>query len=78
MEKVQGVNILVNKAQLENYYTTWRKITDRECSVGVMVFNSNFQQFFSYIVAICFIGGGFQTSRRIPLTCRKSKTNFIT
>jgi hypothetical protein len=31
--------------------------------------------YFSYIVAISFIGGG---NRRKPLTCRKSLTNFIT
>jgi hypothetical protein len=32
-------------------------------------------QYFSYIVAVSFIGGG---KRRKPLTCRKSLTNFIT
>jgi hypothetical protein len=34
-----------------------------------------FQQYFSYIVAVSFIGGG---NRRKPPTCRKSLTNFIT
>jgi hypothetical protein len=33
-----------------------------------------FQQYFSYIVAVSFIGGG---KRRKPLACRKSPTNFI-
>jgi len=28
--------------------------------------------FFSYIVAVSFIGGGNQSIRRKPLTCRKS------
>jgi hypothetical protein len=37
-----------------------------------------FQQYFSYIVAVGFIGGGNQSIRRKPLTCRKSLTNFIT
>ena len=35
----------------------------------------HFQQYFSYIVAVSFIGGG---NRRKPQTCHKSLTNFIT
>jgi hypothetical protein len=31
-----------------------------------------------YIVAVSFIGGGNWRSQRIPQTCRKSLTNFIT
>jgi hypothetical protein len=30
------------------------------------------QQYFSYIVAVSFIGGGNQSTRRKPPTCRKS------
>jgi len=37
-----------------------------------------FQQYFSYIVAVSFIGGVNQSTRRKPPTCRKSLTNFIT
>ena len=37
---------------------------------------SDFQQYFSYIVAVSFIGGGNQSTRRKPLTCRKSLTNL--
>ena len=37
-----------------------------------------FQQYFSYIVAVSFIGGGNRSSRRKPPTCHKSLTNFIT
>ena len=36
------------------------------------------QQYFSYIVAISFVGGGNQSIRRKPPTCHKSLTNFIT
>jgi hypothetical protein len=36
------------------------------------------EQYFSYIVAVSFIGGGNQNTRRIPPTCRKSLTNLIT
>ena len=38
----------------------------------------HFQQYFSYIVAVSFIGGGNRRTRRKPPTCRKSLTNFIT
>jgi hypothetical protein len=34
------------------------------------------QQYFSYIVAISFIGGGNRSTRRKPLTCRKSLTTL--
>ena len=38
----------------------------------------HFQQYFSYIVAVSFIGGGNQSTQRKPPTCHKSLTNFIT
>jgi hypothetical protein len=38
----------------------------------------HFQQHFSYIVAVSFIGGGNRITRRKPPTCLKSPTNFIT
>jgi len=37
-----------------------------------------FQQYFSYIVAVSFIGDGNRSTRRKPPTCRKSLTIFIT
>jgi len=38
----------------------------------------HFQQYFTYIVAVSFIGeGNWRTLRKLP-TCRKSLTNFIT
>ena len=42
-----------------------------------MVFNPTFQQYFSYIMAVSFIGGWNRSTRRKPLTCRKSQKNFI-
>jgi len=48
---------------------------DIYCQWRVMVFN-NFQQYFSYIVAVSFIGGGYRSIRRKPPTCHKSLTNF--
>ena len=38
----------------------------------------HFQQYFSYIVAVSFIGVGNQNTRRKPPTCRNSLTNYIT
>ena len=32
----------------------------------------HFQQYFSYIVAVSFIGGGNQSTQRKPPTCHKS------
>jgi len=43
--------------------------------VGDLLF---FQKYFSYIVAVSFIVGGNQSTRRKPPRCRKSLTNFIT
>ena len=37
----------------------------------------HFQQYFSYIVAVSFIGEGNRSTRWRPPTCRKSLTNFI-
>jgi len=31
-----------------------------------------FQQYFSYIVMVCFIGDGNRSNQRKPWTCRKS------
>ena len=39
--------------------------------------NGNFQQYFSYIVAVGFIGGVNRRTRRKPPTCRKSLTNVV-
>ena len=36
----------------------------------------HFQQYFSYIVAVSFIGGGNQNARRKPPTCCKSLAVF--
>ena len=38
----------------------------------------HFQQYFSYIVAVRFIGGGNRSPRRKQPTFRKSLTKFIT
>ena len=39
---------------------------------------STLQQYFSYIEAVSFIGGGNKSTRRKPPNCHKSLTNFIT
>ena len=37
----------------------------------------HFQQYFNYIVAVSFIGGGNRSIRRKSTTCRKSLTNLM-
>jgi hypothetical protein len=48
--------------------------------VRVVVFKlkCHFQQYFSYISEVSFIGEGNRKTWRQPPTCRKSLTNFIT
>ena len=48
------------------------------CLVWFYGAERHFQQYFSYIVAVSFIGGGNWSTQRKPPTCRKSLTNFIT
>jgi len=43
-----------------------------------MVFNATFNNISIYIVAVSFIGRENWSTRRKPLTCCKSLTNFIT
>ena len=43
-----------------------------------MMFNATFNNYFSYIVAVSFIGGENRSIRRKPPFCGKSLTNLIT
>ena len=47
----------------------------KDVLIRVMVFNA---LFINILVAVSFIGGENRSTRRKPLTCRKSLTNFIT
>jgi hypothetical protein len=53
------------------------KIMQIENSVMKMSEESHFQQYFSHIVVVSFIGGGNWRTQRKPLTCHKSLTNLI-
>jgi len=56
-------------------------LTEDNNEYYVCLFDSgsrHFQQYFSYIVAVSFIGGGNQRTRGKPPTYHKSLTNFIT
>ena len=61
-------------------YDIWRTSSDRKTLYGILVsvFSKEFQQYFSYIMTISFIGGGNQSTQRKPPTCHKSLTHFIT
>ena len=48
-----------------------------QVGVRIMAFNE-FQQYFSNIMAVSFISGGNQSTRRKPPACRKPSTYFIT
>ena len=57
------------------------KISSFQLPVCEVLFDGvegHFQQYFSYIVAVSFIGGGNRRTRRKPLTCCKLLANFIT
>ena len=48
-----------------------------DCFVWFMMFKAmHFQQYFSYIVAVSYIGGGNQRILRKPPTCCKSLTTL--
>jgi hypothetical protein len=42
-----------------------------------MVFNATFNNIFSYIVAVSFIGGGNRSTQRKPLTCHKAAYHHL-
>ena len=51
---------------------------ERKCFlVWFMVFNATFNNIFSYIVAVSFIGGGNRSTRRKPPTCRSVNITFF-
>jgi len=43
--------------------------------IGLIVFNGHFQQYFSYIIATSFSGGGSRSTRREPPTMGKQLVN---
>ena len=49
-------------------YDIWRTSSDRKTLYGILVsvFSKEFQQYFSYIMTISFIGGGNQSTQRNP------------
>ena len=55
--------------------TKYTNVCQKQCTLSPWnIYISSFQQYFSYIVAVRYIGGG---NRRRPLICRKWLTNFI-
>jgi hypothetical protein len=42
-----------------------------------MVFSASFEQYFRYIVAISFIGGGNRGTRKKPPTCQTLSHNVV-
>jgi hypothetical protein len=74
---------------LRLYHTTYHEMqTFQWLIMGLLRYNNwglglwcltrFFQQYFSYIVAVSFIGEWYRSTQRKPQICRKSLTNFIT
>jgi hypothetical protein len=59
-------------------YTPILKITCCRLMANMFFFWRHFQQYFSYIMATSFSGGGSRSSRREPPTMGKQLVNFIT
>ena len=53
------------------------QIVDKVSISMVYGVERHFLQYFCYIVVVCFIGRGNRSTKRKPLTCHKSLTNFI-
>ena len=69
--------------------TQWKRSIEPFCRLSFTIphsfFRGNgysiwrpFQQYFSYLVVVCYIGEGNRRTRRKPPTCRKPLTTFIT
>jgi len=65
-----GVRVKHTVLQVEKYL----QYKGRGLGYGVL---RHFQQYFSYIVSVSFIGGGTRSTQRKPPTCRKLLTTFI-
>ena len=86
-------SLKIKKSLIDNYsfifncitmssFTTYAVSTlDLNYSVNMVYgcgVECHFQQYFSYVVAVSFIGEGNQSTWRKPQTCHKLLTNFIT
>jgi hypothetical protein len=63
---------------MADWYQIRGKRGDRTPLIITRWLVGHYQQYFSYIVADSFIGGGNRSIRRKPPIRRKSLTNFIT
>jgi cysteinyl-tRNA synthetase len=67
--------------QTYNIYFMYFTVHFTFCNIYLFLFDDisrYFQQYFRYIMAVSFIGGGNRSTWRNPPTCHKSLTNFIT
>jgi hypothetical protein len=69
------IHSFINKKEYKNVITQQYNNQTTPILVHKIGLGFHFQQYFSYIVSVSFIGGG---NRRKSPTCRKSLTNFIT
>jgi hypothetical protein len=65
--------------EIEKVFTVVETLIVREFVLFLfLVFERHFQQYFSYIMATSFSGGGSRSTRRKPPTMGKQLVNFIT
>ena len=67
----QSVHVVATMRRQYLIYV-WAFLLDLKYMVVAYSVKCHFQQYFSYIVAVSFIGGWNRSTRRKPLTCRKS------
>ena len=83
MHALYGPLIQFNKTFVFSYALLYKITSDtyllvKQSYSKVYGVERHFVQYFSYIVAVSFIGGGNQSTRRRPPTYRMSLTHFIT
>jgi hypothetical protein len=76
--RLSTISAITNAVVSSNHVYNQSTITISNLGWLAYVVYRRFPQYFSYIVAVTFIGGGNRSNQRIPPTCRRSLTNFIT
>ena len=70
--ELQLMKVFNNKNNVSLYYNLKKEW------VGGLWYLHHFQQYFSFITVVSFIGGGNRSIQRKSQIYRKSQTNFIT
>jgi hypothetical protein len=84
VEVTRGQHMAIYKCQTASqvslyvvFLTSWINLPTKTTKIGTPCIKV-ISQYFSYIMAASYIGGGNQNTPRKPPTCGKSLTNLIT